>query len=339
MESKNISTKSIRMQEIIENGYAELRAERYNFASIVFDKAIDTDSSCADAYLGKALAEVHQKDLAAAFRNNLIAEIYKSLFFSSEKICAAVLANAKIKNELFEYGYESVQDINVTDAKLILEFLASQNYRDVTNRIYMCESYAELEEKAKKHLENYREKLRAETQDIQFSKQPLKSAPKRLIKSEKEIEKKYPGIASELKSLDYQYQEAQSAATETIIIEKGKKAKKWLSFGAIIWALLLIYLNPLLTVAYLIYRFVRYGKSKPTPPVVQEKPIADKVQMDLIENRFHSLQNKYVELCEELRFTLETMLGEEIETFESEASSTGFMKSQGKEIIEKYSKI
>ena len=57
MESKNMSMKNDRVREVLENGYAELRAERYNFANIVFDKAISIDENCADAYLGKALAE------------------------------------------------------------------------------------------------------------------------------------------------------------------------------------------------------------------------------------------------------------------------------------------
>ena len=342
MESKNISMKNDRIREVIENGYSELRAERYNFATIVFDKAISIDDGCADAYLGKALAEVKQKDLASAFRNNLMAEIYKSLFFSSEKTRRAVLANGQIKSEVFEYGYESVKDINVTDAKLILEFLSEQNYRDVTNRIYMCESLAEIEEQAEKYRESYREKLREEMKGFAYKAPPLKSAPKRLIKSEKEIEKKFPGIADELKSLDYEYQEAQSAATETVVIEKAKKAKKWLSVGAIIWAIILLSFGTLglpMSIAYLVYRYIRYRKSEPIPAVVKEKPVADKAQMDLVENKFHRLQNRYNELCDELAFTLKTMLGDEIDTFESDAVNMGFMVGYGKAVIEKYSKI
>ena len=339
MESKNISMKNDRVREVLENGYAELRAERYNFANIVFDKAISIDENCADAYLGKALAEVKQKDLASAFRNNAIAEIYKLLFFSSEKTRSAVLSNGQIKNEIFEYGYDSVKDINAADAKLILDFLSEQNYRDVTNRIYMCESLAEIEEQAEKYRLSYREKLREEMKGFAYKSPPLKSAPKRLIKSEKEIEAKFPGIAEELKSLDYEYQAAQSAATETVVIEKGKKAKKWLSFGAIIWAIVLLPLSWLLSLGYLIYRYIRYRKSEPTPAVVKEKAVADKTQMDLIENRFRSLQSRYNELCDELAFTLKTMLGEEIDTFESDAVNTGFMVGYGKAVIEKYSRI
>ena len=268
-----------------------------------------------------------------------MAEIYKLLFFSSEKTRRVVLANGQIKSEVFEYGYESVKDINVTDAKLILEFLSEQNYRDVTNRIYMCESLAEIEEQAEKYRESYREKLREEMKGFAYKAPPLKSAPKRLIKSEKEIEKKFPGIADELKSLDYEYQEAQSAATETVVIEKAKKAKKWLSVGAIIWAIILLPFSWLFSTGYLIYRYIRYHKSTPTPEVVQEKPVADKVQMDLVENKFHRLQNRYNELCDELAFTLKTMLGDEIDTFESDAVNMGFMVGYGKAVIEKYSKI
>ena len=43
--------------------------------------------------------------------------------------------------------------------------------------------------------------------------------------------------------------------------------------------------------------------------------------------------------CDKLKYLLETMIGDEVETFESDAEAIGFMQGYGKALIEKYSKI
>ena len=88
---------------------------------------------------------------------------------------------------------------------------------------------------------------------------------------------------------------------------------------------------------YFIYRYNKYGGE--AKPATVQTTVADTERMEYLEDKFYRTQKKYNALCEELRFTLETMLGEEIDTFESEATSLRFMSGKGKEILEKYSRI
>ena len=335
MESKNISTQWIRIREDLDKGYNELKDGRYNFAQILFEKVISMDESCASAYVGIALAEMSLTSLDSAFTYNRIGELYRKLFFTSEKICNVVLADSALKSTIFEYGYNAAEHLDAEDAKLILEFLESHNYKESTSRIYLCESICELEDKASKYLEGYREKVNAEF--------PAKPVPgtlqhlglKRLIKDEEETARKYPGIINELKSIDYYYREAQIAPAEEAPPPKPKvsdwmSVKNWIIFG--LWV---YFFWP----AAIIYLFMKRNKYKKSISRPKKSNFADKGRMEFLENKFYSVQNRYSELCEELRFKLNTMLGEEIETFESEAASLNFMVGRGKAIIEKYSKI
>ena len=333
MESKNISMQWVQVNEDLQKGYRELEEGRFNFAIIVFDKVLGINDNCGDAYLGKALAEIEQKTLLCALENNLIGELYRKLFYTTDKIRNAILSNDDLSNKLFEYGYNSAEYHSADDAKLILEFLENRNFKEATNRIYMRESFDMLESKAKNYRESYRAKLACDVPaDTVF---PTIPGAKRLIQNESALAASCPGIIGDLKRTDYYYQEAQITQTQT---QKsgGKPISVWMTVEAwIISVLLMLFFWPG-AIIYLIYRYNKYGgktKTKVTRTAV------DKERMEFLENKFKNTIEQYNKLCEELRFTLETMLGEEIETFESDASSLGFMRGRSKEILDKYSKI
>jgi len=330
MESKNISMQWVHISEDLQKGYHELEEGRYNFAIIVFDKVIGMDDNCGSAYLGKALAEAEQKTLLGALENSLMGELYRKLFFTSDKIRNAVLSDPELSNKLFEYGYNSAEYHSAEDAKLILEFLESRNFKEATSRIYMCESYDMLEKKAKNYRENYREKLESKTPaDKTF---PTVQGAKRLIQDENALAASYPGIIGELKSIDYYYQEAQIAKPQA----QKSGGSDWMSSDAWVVAIVLFLIIWPAAIIYLVYRYNKYGGE--AKPAAQNATV-DLERMEFLENKFHNTLKKYNELCEELRFTLETMLGEEIDTFESDASSLRFMIGKGKEILDKYSRI
>ena len=311
MESKNISSHDAHVHEVLQKGYAELSAARWNFANIVFDKVLMLDEQCGAAYVGKTLAQMQYKSVNEAARNGRAGDLYKALFFSSDKIKKAVLSDDVLKNTVFECGYNYADKQSLDDMKLILEFLGKQEYREAESKMYMFSAYAELEKKAEKYHEEYRGKLWAETAGIEIKTSAKKSGKKKLINNKDEIRREYPGILKELESLDYAYREAQVADKFG--------TKEW-----IILILLFIYIWPVALI-YLIYK-KKKGTKNPT-------------KMSELENRFSHLKKRYKELNEELKFTLETMLEEDIETFEYEALGLGVMVGQGKTVIEKYSDL
>ena len=332
MESKNLSIQWIRIRDDLKKGYDELEGGRFNFAHIVFDKVLSMDENCGSAYLGKALADMEQKSLLSAFENNLMGELYRKLFHTSDKIRNAVLSDQEIKNSIFEYGYNSAENIDCKDAKAILEFLQKHNYKDSTSRIYMCESYIELEKKASNYQEKYRQKISAEFPVAPIAETPLPGGLKKLITNEAETARKYPGIIGELKRIDYLYRDAQVPKKSP---QSKTKISDWMSFKNWVIFFLLLYVWPI-AVIYLIVRYDKYNKGKIKP---KKASAQSREEMDFYENEFKRVIKRYNALSEELCFTLETMLGEEAETFESEARSLGFMVGRGKELIEKYSKI
>lgn len=330
MESKNISTQWLSIREDLDKGWNELKEGRYNFATIVFDKVLGIDENCGSAYVGKALAEMEQNDFICVLENKLMGALYRKLFFTSEKTIRAVLSDQELKNKIFEYGYNSAEYHSTENAMLILRFLEKYNYKDATSRIYMCESYETLESKAKAYRENYRGKLETTVPcDAVFG--TIQGA-QRLIHNEEALAKDYPGIIGELRSIDYYYQEAQ--ATKATVQSTG--GTEWMTPEAwIVGILLLLFLWPA-AVVFFIYRYNKYGGEASTNVQTTQ---ADAERMEFLADKFYRTQKKYNALCEELRFTLETMLGEEIDTFESEALSLGFMRGKGKEILDKYSRI
>ncbi len=58
-----------------------------------------------------------------------------------------------------------------------------------------------------------------------------------------------------------------------------------------------------------------------------------------ISKELKDISQQQVELQDKLTYYIETMIGDEVETFESEAEGIGFMQGYGKALIEKYSKI
>jgi hypothetical protein len=332
MESKNISMQWVHISEDLQKGYNELEQGRYNFAHIVFDKVISINSNCGSAYLGKALAELEQKSLFEALENNKLGSIFRKLFFESDKICNAVLSDSELKNKLFDYAYNAAEYHEAEDAKLMLGFLEKHGYKDATSRFYMCESYEMLEKKAKKYREDYRNKIEVSVRNDETF--PAVIGAQRLIRNDEELEKSYPSIVGELRRIDYYYQEAQIVKP---VAQVQQKNSSWMSTNAWVIAILLFLFIWPAAIIYIIYRYSRYANKAPKP--VEKAPEIDTERMAFLENKFYSTQKKYNELCEELRFTIETMLGEEIETFESEASSLGFMRGYGREILEKYSRI
>jgi hypothetical protein len=335
MESKNISMQWVSIREDLDKGYRELEEGRYNFATIVFDKVLGEDEGCGSAYLGKALAEMEQKNLFCVLENNLMGELYRRVFFSSDKIRSAVLSDSEIKNRLFEYGYNSAENHSAEDAKLILGFLDKHAYKDATSRVYMCESREMLEDKAKKYRENYRMKLETDVPNDKFF--PAVQGAKRLIQNEEALAKDYPGIIGELRSIDHYYQEAQVTKTTVSESSGSKPVSEWMTSEAWVIAIILLLVCWPAAAIYFIYRYNKYGGE--AKPATVQTTVADTERMEYLEDKFYRTQKKYNALCEELRFTLETMLGEEIDTFESEATSLRFMSGKGKEILEKYSRI
>ncbi len=331
MESKNLSMQWMRVRDDLKKGYGELESGRYNFAQIVFDKVISEDENCGSAYLGKALAESEQKSLTSAFEHNLMGDIYRKLFFTSDKICSAVLSDTELAQKIFEYGYNSTESLDPENALIILKFLEKNNYKDATSRIYMYESYAELEVKAQKYQWEYKEKIDTEFPVAPIDEEPLPEGLKHLI-TEEEAAKKYPGILDYLKQIDFLYRAAQVAKKP-----KETKVSDWMSTtNWIIFGILVYFFWPA-AVIYILYRYNKYGK--PDAPKAKKGDFADHVQMTFYEDDFRRVTKRYGELCEELRFTLETMLGEETDTFESEASSLRFMMGKSKEVLDKYSRI
>ena len=331
MESKNLSMQWMRVREDLKKGYGELEEGKYNFAQIVFDKVISEDENCGSAYLGKALADLEQKSLVSAFENGLMSDIYRKLFFTSDKICSAVLSDGELAQKIFEYGYDSVEKLEAEDALLILKFLEKHSYKDATSRIYMCESYAELESKAQNYQWEYQQKIDAEFPVAPIDEEPLPDGLKHLI-TEEEAAKKYPGILDYLKQIDFLYRAAQVANKP-----KETKVSDWMSTSNwIIFGILVYFFWPA-AVIYILYRYNKYGK--PDAPNAKKGDYADHGQMEFYEEDFRRVTKRYGELCEELRFALETMLGEEIDTFESEARSLRFMVGKGRETLDKYSKI
>ena len=311
MESKNISSHGAHMREVLEKGYAELAAERWNFAHIVFDKALTLEEDCAGAYAGKVLADMQCKSLAAAAQSGRAGDLYRGLIFSSDKIRMAVFADAELKKELFECGYDYADKCGFEDMKMILGFLGEQGYREAESKMYIFDSYAELERKAEKYRDEYVEKLKAETKGVQIKTSASRSGKKKLIENKDEIKREYPGVAKELESLDYAYREAQVAGSFT--------TKTW-----VIAIILFIVYWPA-AVVYLIFKSSKGTKDAP--------------KMDTLEKDFARIKKRYKELNEELRFTLETMLEEDIQTFEYEAAGLGMMVGYGKKVIDKYSDL
>jgi hypothetical protein len=78
-----------------------------------------------------------------------------------------------------------------------------------------------------------------------------------------------------------------------------------------------------------------------TENTVHNSKINLRINRDMknISSELSVLSGEQSKLQEKLNYLLKTMIGDEIESFESEAESVGFMVGWGKELIKKYSEI
>ena len=268
---------------------------------------------------------LHSGDISAVASLLKYIEDYKDItdrFFEAKYQRACNLANTENVSEIIE-------------AKLHFEELGE--YRDAATKAYLCDSYITLDEKASYHQKQYilkRKQLQSQKNDI---KRSFSLTTNTLSKQE----------------LFFR--------TSTLLF----------IFALILMSILIITdtFIPEYIIIFSILFFIfcaatakEFGADKDAPTILQllfplfmlfaliYVPV--QILIDLINIVINIVKSKKMltsslkkynleisELEVKLKYLLETTIGDEVETFESEAEGIGFMVGYGKALIEKYSSI
>jgi hypothetical protein len=224
------------------------------------------------------------------------------------------------------------------------EFEKLGGYKDSGNRAYLCESYSDLDKSAQEHLKSY-------AKDIADLKNRATRA-----QSKKEF-KIHPFLQFFL-----------MAVTVVLVVFgfvggyyfalPSPISIVYLVASVVVFIGLICTIYPKSSMFHSLFPDYNWGKDPEgdvsyfagiaimgfflalTTPVTSIMGLVGFLRDFLTAKKeIRKVSEETAQFQDKLKYLLETMIGDEIETFESDAESVGFMQGYGKALIEKYSKI
>jgi len=345
METKNISRQDTQVKEYLERGYAELEKSNWEFAKISFDKVISLDANCGKAYVGRALAKTKISDFdvskyPAGVMRTFFENVYSN-FGKVEKNRKLIYSDDNLRNRLCQAAYTTVNNLieeeRVEAANIVLEGLnyCLGGYKDSKEKLKICEDYFNLKRNIYKinrdtEYDDYREKdviekittfdneMRNRKKGLKYgilfllwifiSMIPLALIPSSL-QSNESVEMVVMTIYTVVAIVGY--------------ITFGILTFKYGYDGAYGYAILAII-------------FVFYGGIFAVCGIVSKiNKLKSEYDIVALKRTLEDIKSKK----EIALYKIQTMLGDDIATFEYEAEALGFMVGYGKALVEKYTTI
>jgi hypothetical protein len=248
----------------------------------------------------------------------------------------------KTKEAKYNRACKLATDGQCASAKEAFEALFG--YKDSGNRAYLCESYIELEASASNHLKSYAKEI-------------------------SELKSKSDKARSRMEFTIFPVVQFSLMVLTVLLVVFGFVNGYYFDLPSVFSIIYLIisiavYIGLVCTIYHKRSRFssifpdynwgrdpegdIQYLAGIVTMGIIFSLATPVTSVMDLFgffkdlltaKKEFKKVSEEIEKFCDKLKYLLETMLGDEVETFEADAKGVGFMVGYGKALIEKYSKI